>query len=111
VLRYCKPSVGSATSNDGFTLVMGADRENDAYWDMVDVGGILIGVGYWEMWYWDFWNEDIVGGMPNDGVVPVWSMVPPGATPLDPLIHVMHGNETSLLAGFVLSTVNSVFSH
>lgn len=103
---------GWATFNDGLIFWSGADWNSETYWDVVRTGTALMTLGYMEACYWAFWNEVVVGGMPNDGIVPGWSMVMPRTTEaFYPFQHALHTEETSRLAPQVLERINAFFSH
>jgi len=103
---------GGATFFDGLNLWAGADWNNIEFWDQVFAGFTLMDLGMMESSYWLFWNEIVIGGIPNDGVVPVWSMVMPKSDHVFyPFAPVLHTDETSVLAEYLRSSISDYFRH
>jgi pimeloyl-ACP methyl ester carboxylesterase len=103
---------GSATFVDGIRLWAGADWESDLNWQETSAGFSLMALGDLEMSYWLFWNLNVIGGMPNDGVVPEWSMIMPRSDEVfETGTAVLHTEETSVLAEFLRLILGTYFVH
>jgi hypothetical protein len=75
------------------------------HWGMIAAGGAIMDLGYIEVGYASFWNGALVGGYPNDGVVPAARATWTRANPTYDFTGVLHMEETksnlSALRGFL----------
>lgn len=101
---------GSRSIGMGLNILTAANAVSPNYWDMIVAGESLMTLGLMEVSHWAFWNYEIVGGIPNDGVVPVSSMVMPRSThQIFPAIGVVHTQQTEMLGDLVIETLRGVF--
>ena len=102
---------GTATLMSGLGLMHAGYVSDDNFWELQMAGSALVQLGRLEVNYWAFWNYSIIGDIPNDGIVPAYSMIMPRSTNVYyPGGHVMHTQETSSLAPYLYAKIGELFN-
>jgi hypothetical protein len=92
---------GNFVENDGYTILGHLSYDDDNYYEHQDGGwaAVLQGSDIADFPYW--WNNDMVGGYPNDGIIPTGAQGMPGPNCANNVCNIdvptgyMHTDETS----------------